>query len=50
MRWGRRTRAHAERRTKDGLSKPEIMRCSKRYLAREVSHALVADFEALNAT
>jgi transposase len=45
-----RTRAYVERRTKEGLSKPEIMRCSKRYLAREVYHALVADFEALHAT
>jgi hypothetical protein len=26
------------------------MRCVKRYLAREVYHALVADFEALNGT
>jgi hypothetical protein len=26
------------------------MRCVKRYLAREVYHALVADFEALKAT
>jgi transposase len=49
MRWRPRTRAYAERRTKDGLSKPEIMRCVKRYLVREVYHALVADFEALNA-
>jgi transposase len=38
------------RRTKEGLSKPEIMRCIKRYLAREIYHALVADFEALHAT
>ena len=45
-----RTRAYVERRTKEGLSKPEIMRCIKRYLAREVYHALVADFEALHAT
>jgi transposase len=50
MRWCPRTRAYAERRTKQGRSKPEIMRCVKRYLAREVYHALVADFEALNAT
>jgi hypothetical protein len=42
-------RGYAERRTKEGLSKPEIMRCVKRYLAREVYHALVADFEALHA-
>jgi transposase len=50
MRWCPRTRAYAERRTKQGMSKPEIMRCIKRYLAREVYHALVADFEALNGT
>jgi transposase len=50
MRWCPRTRAYAERRTKEGMSKPEIMRCVKRYLVREVYHALVADFEALNAT
>jgi transposase len=50
MRWCPRTRAYAERRTKQGMSKPEIMRCVKRYLAREVYHALVADFEALNGT
>jgi transposase len=50
MRFCPRTRAHVQRRTKKGLSKPEIMRCIKRYLAREVYHALVADFEALHAT
>jgi transposase len=50
MRWCPRTRGYAERRTKQGMSKPEIIRCVKRYLAREVYHALVADFEALNAT
>jgi transposase len=50
MRWCPRTRGYAERRTKQGKSKPEIMRCVKRYLAREVYHALVADFEALHAT
>ena len=30
------TRAYAERRTKEGLSKKEIIRCLKRYAAREV--------------
>jgi transposase len=50
MRFCPRTRAYVERRTKQGLSKPEIIRCIKRYLAREVYHALVADFEALHAT
>jgi hypothetical protein len=50
MRWCGRTRGYAERRTTEGRSRPEILRCVKRYLAREVYHALVADFEALNAT
>lgn len=30
------TRVYVERRTKEGLSKPEIMRCLKRYVAREL--------------
>ena len=30
------TRAYVERRTKEGKSKAEIIRCLKRYLAREV--------------
>ena len=30
------TKAYVERRTKEGLSKREIMRCLKRYVAREV--------------
>jgi transposase len=34
------TRAYVERRTKEGLSKPEIIRCLKRYVAREVFNAL----------
>ena len=29
------TRAYVERRTKEGLSKKEIIRCLKRYVARE---------------
>lgn len=35
------TRAYARRRTAEGLSKPEIIRCLKRYIAREIHHALV---------
>jgi transposase len=31
-----RTRAYVERRSAEGRSKPEIMRCLKRYVAREV--------------
>ena len=30
------TRAYVARRTKDGLSTKEIIRCLKRYVAREV--------------
>jgi len=33
--------AYAERRTKQGLSKPEIIRCLKRYVLREVYRALL---------
>jgi len=49
LRHCRRTQAYAARRTAEGLSKPELMRCLKRYLAREVYHAVLADFEALHA-
>jgi hypothetical protein len=35
LRWDP-TRAYAVRRTKDGLSKKEIIRCLKRYIAREL--------------
>ncbi len=47
MRFCPRTRAYVERRTTEGLSKPEIMRCLKRYLAREVFHALTVDMKSL---
>jgi transposase len=36
------TRYYVERRTKEGLSKLEIMRCLKRYVAREIYAALPA--------
>lgn len=48
MRHDLRTRAYVEKRTKQGLSKKEIMRCLKRYVVREVHTALLADFAALN--
>jgi transposase len=38
-----RTRAYAERRTAEGKTKTEIIRCLKRYIAREIYHAPVAD-------
>jgi hypothetical protein len=37
-----RTRAYAARRKAEGLSKREIIRCLKRYIAREVYHQLTA--------
>jgi transposase len=40
MRFDERTRAYVERRTGEGLSKKEIMRCLKRFVAREVYRAL----------
>jgi hypothetical protein len=36
-----RTRAYLDRRTAEGLTKPEIIRCLKRYLAREIYQVLV---------
>jgi len=43
LRYCQRTRAYAERRTAEGKTKTEIIRCLKRYIAREIYHALVAD-------
>ena len=43
-----RTRAYATKRTADGLNRREILRCLKRYIARETYYALRADLEALN--
>jgi transposase len=48
MRYDPRTRAYVERRTKQGLTKKEIMRCLKRYIVREVHTALLADFTTLS--
>lgn len=42
-----RTRHYAERRTKEGLSKGEIIRCLKRYIARETHHAILQDLTHL---
>jgi transposase len=41
LRWDPRTRAYAQRRTAEGMSKPEIIRCLKRYIAREIYTALL---------
>jgi transposase len=41
LRWDPRTRAYAARRTAQGLTKKEVIRCLKRYIAREVYTALL---------
>jgi hypothetical protein len=41
LHWDPRARAYAQQRTTEGLSKPEIIRCLKRYVAREVYTALL---------
>jgi transposase len=43
LRWDPRTRAYAQRRTKEGLSKKEIIRCLKRYVARELYELITAN-------
>ena len=40
MRWHQPTIDYVERRTAEGLSKREIIRCLKRYLAREIYRLL----------
>jgi transposase len=40
MRFDARTRDYVDRRTKEGLNKKDIMRCLKRFVAREVYRAL----------
>jgi transposase len=48
MHWCPATRACVARRTKEGLSKKDIIRCLKRYVAREVYRTIPADLAALN--
>ena len=43
LRYCERTRAYAKRRTAEGKTQREIMRCLKRYIAREVFNSLRAD-------
>jgi transposase len=42
LRWDPRTRDYMQRRTKEGLSKKEIIRCLKRYVARELYQLITA--------
>jgi transposase len=41
LRWDPRTQTYAQKRTTEGLSKKEIIRCLKRYIAREIYTALL---------
>ncbi|PPK90190.1 transposase IS116/IS110/IS902 family protein [Kineococcus xinjiangensis] len=41
------TRAYVERRTKEGLSKRDILRCLKRYIARQAYNAIMQDLGRL---
>jgi transposase len=49
LRWDPTTRAYVERRTKQGKTKKDIIRCLKRYIAREVHTAIQADLTARNS-
>jgi transposase len=49
LRYCERTQAYAARRTAEGHSKREILRCLKRYIAREVYRTLRADLADLAA-
>lgn len=40
LRYDHRTKAYMQRRTKEGMSKTEVIRCLKRYVAREVFASL----------
>jgi transposase len=48
LRYCPKTRAYAERRTTEGKTKKEIMRCLKRYIAREVYTNLLADLRSIS--
>jgi hypothetical protein len=47
LRYCARTRDDSARRTADGKSKQEIIRCLKRYIAREVYYTLRVDLKNL---
>lgn len=48
LRYCQRTRDYVERRTREGKTQREIMRCPKRYVAREIYTVLRADLEDLD--
>jgi transposase len=43
LRWDPRTRDYMQRRTKEGMSKKEIIRCLKRYIARELYQLITSN-------
>jgi transposase len=43
LRWNPRTRDYMQRRTKEGMSKKEIIRCLKRYVARELYQLITSN-------
>ena len=49
MRWHQPTIDYVTRRSAEGLSKKDIIRCLKRFVAREVYHALMTDHHTRNA-
>jgi transposase len=49
LRYCEHTRAYLARRTTEGLSKRDIIRCLKRYVARQIYNTLLADLTALTA-
>jgi transposase len=49
MRYDERTRAYVLRRTAEGLSKKDIMRCLKRAIAREIYHEITHPHQAQTA-
>lgn len=46
MRWHRPTIDYVSRRTAQGLSKKDIIRCLKRFVAREIYRSLLDDHRA----
>ncbi|MCW8103239.1 IS110 family RNA-guided transposase [Streptomyces tauricus] len=50
LRWDERTRAYLERRTAEGKSKREVIRCLKRYVARELFRCISASPLPVTAT
>lgn len=42
IRWDERTQKYLQRRTTEGMSKREIIRCLKRYVARELYRRLAS--------